>query len=217
MQYKTILFDLDGTITDSGEGIINSVRYALKKMNLEELNQTELYSFIGPPLDDSFKKLVQLSDHSTELAVSYYREYYQTKGMYENQVYKGIVEVLTALKQAGCNLYIATSKPEIYAKQILAHFDLESYFVGIYGASLDGARSKKADVIRYALKSAKITDLNESLMIGDRSHDIVGAKENGLSCMGVLYGFGDRAELESAGADYIAVTPEEIEEIILKE
>lgn len=216
MHYKTILFDLDGTITNSGEGIINSVIYALEKMNLDVLDQAELYSFIGPPLNDSFKKFYHLDDHFTEQAVKYYREYYQTKGIYENRLYEGINNLLTDLQQAGCALYVATSKPEIYAKQILAHFDLDHYFTGIYGASLDGERSKKGDVIEYALKSAGLTDLNGTLMIGDRSHDMIGAKENQLACLGVLYGFGDQIELEKAGADYIAATPEEVEKIIIE-
>ncbi|ALS01660.1 hydrolase [Enterococcus silesiacus] len=216
MQYKTILFDLDGTITASGEGIIQSVRYALNKLKLPILDQEGLYSFIGPPLNDTFKNVYHLDKQTTEQAVSYYREYYQEKGMYENHLYEGILDVLTDLKQAGCSLYIATSKPEIYAKQIVAHFNLDRYFVGIYGASLDGERSKKSDVIRYALNEAKITQLEETLMIGDRSHDIIGAKENHLASLGVLYGFGDLAELEQAGADYIAATPKEIEKVIIK-
>lgn len=199
MQYKTILFDLDGTITDSSEGIINSVTYALEKMNLRLPTKNELYSFIGPPLNDSFKQLYNLDKKSTEQAVSYYREYYQVKGMYQNHVYEGILELLLTLKKADCCLYIATSKPEIYAKKILEHFHLSDYFNGIYGASLDGSRSKKGDVIRYALKEAKISSLNETIMIGDRSHDILGAKENSLASIGVLYGFGDVAELKGQG------------------
>lgn len=216
MQYKTILFDLDGTITDSAEGIIHSVAYALKKMNLYVPAQSELYSFIGPPLNESFKNQYHLDEQLTNQAVRYYRDYYQDKGMYENRIYEGIPKVLADLKQAGCNLYIATSKPEIYAKQILTHFDLAHYFTEIYGASLDGVRSKKGDVIHYALNEAKLTKLEETIMIGDRSHDIVGAKENHLASIGVLYGFGNQAELKIAGADYIAITPEEIEKIILK-
>lgn len=215
MRYKTILFDLDGTITDSGAGIIHSVTYALEKLNLSIPPEAELYSFIGPPLIDSFKTLYDLDTQTAEQAVQYYREYYQAKGMYENQIYKGIPELLNTLQEQGCALYIATSKPEIYAKQIIAHFELSSYFNGIYGASIDGSRSKKGDVIRYALKEAEITTIQEVMMIGDRSHDMIGAKENNLACLGVLYGFGDQAELERAGADYIAATPEAIEKIIL--
>jgi phosphoglycolate phosphatase len=217
MHYKTILFDLDGTITDSGEGIINSVSYALKKMNLPITDKKKLYSFIGPPLNDSFRTFYQLDESSVEQAVNYYRENYQLKGMYENHIYAGIVELLTTLKNAGCHMYIATSKPEVYAKQILDHFDLSGYFTGIYGASLDSKRSKKSDVIRYALTSANIVELKEVVMIGDRSHDILGAKENHLASIGVLYGFGDQAELETADADYLATTPAEIATIILEE
>ncbi|MGM0218386.1 HAD family hydrolase [Enterococcus sp. AZ126] len=216
MQYKTIVFDLDGTITDSGDGIIHSVLYALNKMHVKKPDKHELESFIGPPLKDSFINICQLDDTSADQAVGYYRDYYQAKGMYENHIYEGIPTVLTDLKQKGCTLYVATSKPEIYAKQILAHFDLDQYFTGIYGASLDGIRSKKGDVIHYALKEAQLTKLEKTIMIGDRSHDIVGAKENKLASIGVLYGFGDRVELETAGADYIAVTTEELKEIITK-
>ncbi|MGX7245622.1 HAD family hydrolase [Enterococcus quebecensis] len=216
MLYKTILFDLDGTITDSGEGIIHSVVYALKKMDLKVPKQTELYSFIGPPLNESFKKMYRLDTQSTEQAVEYYRDYYKEKGMYENRVYKGVTELLEALTKAGCRLYIATSKPEVYAKKILDHFGLASYFKGVYGASLNGERSKKGDVIHYALDEAKITNLKETVMIGDRSHDIEGAKENELASIGVLYGFGDAAELEAAGASIIVKTPREIENIIIK-
>ncbi|GGD01370.1 HAD family hydrolase [Enterococcus wangshanyuanii] len=216
MKYTTILFDLDGTITDSGEGIINSVSYALEKMKLPIPNKEQLYSFIGPPLNESFRKLFSLDEPAIEQAVSYYRENYQIRGMYENHVYDGITELLNELKSAGCQLYIATSKPEVYAKQILAHFDLDAYFAGIYGASLDGNRSKKGDVIRYALSSAKITSLEKTVMIGDRSHDIIGAKENQLDSLGVLYGFGDHEELTIAGADHLAKNPKEIANIILE-
>ncbi|WP_429948881.1 HAD family hydrolase [Enterococcus sp. AZ101] len=215
MSYKTILFDLDGTITDSGEGIMHSVVYALKKMKVKIPDQKELYSFIGPPLTDSFKRLYHFDDLKASLAVEYYRDYYQKQGIYENHVYAGISELLINLKAAGCTLYIATSKPEIYAKQILTHFDLSSYFDGIYGASLYGGRSRKGDVIQYALKKSAITNFEETLMVGDRSHDIIGAKENRLTSIGVLYGFGDQAELELAGADYIVETPKEIEKIII--
>lgn len=215
MYYKTILFDLDGTITDSAEGIIHSVVHALEKMKLKVPTQSELYTFIGPPLNDTFKKIYHLDDQAIEQAVNHYREYYQAKGIYENHVYDGIADLLMTLKDAGCTLYIATSKPEIYAKKILAHFRLNSYFEGIYGASLDGSRSNKEDVIRYALKEAKLTQLEEILMIGDRSHDMKGAKENHLDCIGVLYGFGNKEELETAGADYIAETPEEVGNIII--
>lgn len=214
MLYKSVLFDLDGTITDSAEGIIHAVLFAVKKLALKTPSEEQLYSFIGPPLVDSFEKLYGLNNQEAEKAVAYYREYYQEKGIFENYVYKGIPEVLASLKEKGCQLYLATSKPEIYAKQILNHFNLTHYFKGIYGASLDGKRSKKVDVIQYALKEANILNLKETIMIGDRSHDILGAKENGLATIGVLYGFGDQRELEIAGASYIVSTPAEIEKNI---
>lgn len=208
--YKSILFDLDGTITNSAEGIIQAVLFAVKQLGLKTPNEEQLYSFIGPPLADSFEKLYGLNDQEVEKAVAYYREYYQEKGIFESHVYKGIPEVLASLKEKGCQLYLATSKPEIYAKQILNYFNLTHYFKGIYGASLDGKRSKKGDVIQYALKEANILNLSETIMIGDRSHDILGAKENELASIGVLYGFGNQYELEIAGASYIVSTPTEI-------
>jgi phosphoglycolate phosphatase len=215
MLYKTILFDLDGTITDSGAGIINSVRYALEKMSLEVPDDNELASFIGPPLYESFQKNFQLNETASNQAIAYYREYYQEKGIYENYLYEGIPALLAELKQAQAQLYIATSKPEVFAKQILDYFDAAHYFTGIYGATLDSRRSKKGDVIRYALAQGVIQDLQRTVMIGDRRHDILGAKENNLASIGVLYGFGDRSELTLAEADYIVSAPAEIGQLIL--
>ncbi|MFK4567588.1 HAD family hydrolase [Enterococcus sp. UD-01] len=215
MLYKTILFDLDGTITDSGAGIINSVRYALEKMSLEVPDDNELASFIGPPLYESFQKNFQLNETASNQAIAYYREYYQEKGIYENYLYEGIPALLAELKQAQAQLYIATSKPEVFAKQILDYFDAAHYFTGIYGATLDSRRSKKGDVIRYALAQGVIQDLQRTVMIGDRRHDILGAKENNLASIGVLYGFGDRSELTLAKADYIVSAPAEIGQLIL--
>lgn len=215
MLYKTILFDLDGTITDSGAGIINSVRYALEKMSLEVPDDNELASFIGPPLYESFQKNFQLNETASNQAIAYYREYYQEKGIYENYLYEGIPALLAELKQAQAQLYIATSKPEVFAKQILDYFDAAHYFTGIYGATLDSRRSKKGDVIRYALAQGVIQDLQRTVMIGDRRHDILGAKENNLASIGVLYGFGDRSELTLAKADYVVSAPAEIGQLIL--
>lgn len=216
MKYTNILFDLDGTITDSEAGILNSIVYALNKMNISAPEKNSLRVFIGPPLKESFQKLFHLSEHEAEQAIKYYREYYEEIGMFENKIYTGIVEVLTSLQKAGCQLYIATSKPEIYAKKILTYFQLEKFFKGIYGASLDGIRSQKAAVIHYGLEQAKITPANGTIMIGDRSHDINGARENVLESIGVLYGFGDYAELKKARATYIVENPKEIEQLLLK-
>lgn len=209
MNKQTLFFDLDGTITDSGPGILNSVQYALKKLQLPIPEITQLYSFIGPPLKDSFMKMYKLDEAAANRAIRCYREYYVEKGMYENLVYEGIPELLESLNRSGYTLYVATSKPEVFAKQILDHFDLTKYFKGIYGASLDSSRSSKGAVIRYAMESEDASAA-DSLMIGDREHDVLGAKENQLDCIGVLYGYGDRAELEAAGAIYLAETPEMI-------
>ncbi|MHC5229754.1 HAD family hydrolase [Enterococcus sp. LJL99] len=216
MNNKILLFDLDGTITDSAEGIINSVIYALEKMSQPVPEKKELYSFIGPPLKESFETICQLNEVDAQRAVTYYREYYQKEGLYQNQVYQGIPELLIHLNELGYPLYIATSKPEVFAKEILVHFELTGYFKGIYGASLDGVRSKKADVIAYALKEAKLEMKKDVIMIGDRKHDILGGKENNLDTIGVLYGFGNREELQIAQATYLAATPNEIMEIVEK-
>ncbi|MDU4029717.1 MAG: HAD hydrolase-like protein, partial [Enterococcus faecalis] len=153
--YQTILFDLDGTITDSGSGIMRSILYATEQLGWPAPSEETLRSFIGPPLYESFLHMAP-SAEAAQQAVSHYRAYYQRKGMFENHVYPGIPEVLTRLKEAGAKLYIATSKPEEFAKKIITHFDLDRYFTGIYGASMDGHRSKKADVIQYALTEAQL-------------------------------------------------------------
>ncbi|MHC5218487.1 HAD family hydrolase [Enterococcus sp. LJL128] len=214
MRYSALLFDLDGTITDSGKGIINSVTYALKKMKVAVSPQDNLRSFIGPPLKDSFMTNYDLDETAAEKAVAYYREYYRETGIYENTVYEGIPEVLKQLKQAGCQLYIATSKPEHFARQIADYFQLTDFFEGIYGASMDGIRSKKGDVIRYALNNGNINPA-EAVMIGDREHDILGAAENNLPAVGVLYGYGSKEELTVAGAYKILSKPVELADLLI--
>lgn len=209
-EYQTYLFDLDGTITDSSAGITNSVMYALKKFGIEEGDRRKLYKFIGPPLTDSFREYYGFSEKKAWEAVAYYREYYQEKGIFENKVYDGFEDMLRTLKSAGKRLIVATSKPEIYAGRIIEHFGLSSYFDYVAGMELDGGRGTKAEVIRYALKVCGIEDKQTVLMVGDREHDVIGAKEAGIDCLGVLYGFGDREELERAGADYIVEAPGDI-------
>lgn len=208
--YHTILFDLDGTLTDPGEGITNSVAYALEKWNIYVENRTELYSFIGPPLKDSFMDFYSFSEEQAEQAVACYREYFQDRGIFENVVYEGVEEMLKTLKASGRKVILATSKPEEFAVRILEHFHLAAYFDFIGGASMDGTRVKKADVISYALKESKVTDLSGTVMIGDRKHDILGAAQAGLDSIGVLYGYGDEAELREAGALYLAERVEDI-------
>ena len=204
--YNTILFDLDGTLTDPGIGITNSVAYALSKWNIEVTDRSELYKFIGPPLLDSFAGYYGFSEEDCQKALTYYREYFRSKGIYENEVYPGVVEMLETLKNSGKKIVLATSKPEEFAIIILKHFDLYKYFDFVAGATMDESRNKKGDVIKYALESCGIdkTDLKDVIMVGDRKHDVHGATENDLDCIGVLFGYGDREELETAGAKYIA-------------
>lgn len=208
--YNTILFDLDGTLTDPGIGITNSVAYALKKHGIEVTDRTKLYPFIGPPLLDSFQRFYGFSEEQSEQAVADYREYFREKGLFENEVYSGVEELLQRLKESGRRLIIATSKPEEFAVKILKHFGLASYFDYIVGATMDSSRSKKGDVIAYALEVCGITDKTDVVMVGDREHDVLGAKGNGLDSVGVLYGYGSREELEKAGATCVAETVEDI-------
>ncbi len=208
--YTLILFDLDGTLTDPAEGITNSVAYALNKFGIEVADKTQLYKFIGPPLADSFMEYYGFSEEQAQEAIACYRRYFTEKGMFENIVYEGIEELLKSLKSREKRLCVATSKPEPFAKAILEHFNLAQYFECIAGATLDQSRVKKADVIAYALEKCGITDCSTAVMVGDREHDVFGAAAHFIDCIGVLYGYGDRAELESAGALYIAAKPEGI-------
>ena len=214
MSYDYLLFDLDGTLTDPGEGITNSVKYALNKQGISVADKKELYCFIGPPLSESFSKYYGFSMEESLKCVEYYREYYGDRGIFENLLFSGIAELLAELQSSGKNIILATSKPEFYAKQILDHFNLTKYFNHICGASMDESRNRKADVIRYALNTAAIDDLSRAVMIGDREQDINGARVNGLDSIGVLFGYGDRPELESAGATYIAESVEDIKKFI---
>ena len=209
-RYQYYLFDLDGTLTDSGEGIMNSIRYALDKFGITEYDEAVLRKFIGPPLAECFQKYFDLSQEEARTGIDYYREYYTAGGMFENAVYDGVKELLEGLKAQGKTLLVATSKPELFAKQILEHFELAQYFDCIAGASMDETRVRKDEVIAYALQQYQGVELEDAVMIGDRSHDIMGGKANGMDTIGVLYGFGSREELEEAGADWIAERPEEI-------
>ncbi len=212
-KYNVILFDLDGTITDPGIGITNSVAYALKKYGITVEDRAELYKFIGPPLHESFEKFYGLDGLQ---AVEDYREYYRDRGIYENLVYDGVEEMLKKLNDAGKKVILATSKPEIFAREVLRHFGLTDYFYYAAGANLDGTLTDKAEVIAYALREGGVTDKSTVVMIGDREHDIIGAKKNGIDSMGVLYGYGSREELEAAGADYVAATVEELTRILTR-
>ena len=214
MNYKTAIFDLDGTITDSGPGIMNAIRYAVKKRGLPDVPEEVLRSFIGPPLKEQFRSVFGLSDDEGTIMVATYREYYGEKGIFENRVYDGAPEVLQMLQEAGVRILMATSKPEKYAKQIAEHFGFDKYFDFIGGACMDGRRTDKHDVIEYVIDSCKVCREN-TVMIGDRRHDMIGASKAGIRSIGVLYGYGSREELEEAGAERIAVTPGDIVKFIL--
>lgn len=212
--YTTVLFDLDGTITDSGAGILNSIRYTLKKNNIVIEDETELNKFVGPPLHDSFINFCGFSPEESVKAVEYYREYYREKGIYENELYDGVEAMLQELVNAGKKIILATSKPEVFAVEILRYFQIDKYFDFAGGATMDGVRSKKADVIAYALEKGSVTDLSSAVMVGDREQDIFGAKEAGIDSIGVLYGYGGKAELQSAGATYIAGTVKDVIKLV---
>lgn len=216
LKYKYILFDLDGTITDSAAGITNSVAYALKKLEAPVPPYSELLKFIGPPLLPAFSEFCGFDEEKAKKAVNFYREYYPEKGIFECRLYDNIEPVLGSLSKSGAKLILATSKPEIFANRITEHFGLNKYFYYIAGATLDKSRSEKSQVISYALSACNITDKSSAVMVGDRYHDIMGAHENGIECIGVLYGFGSREELENSGADYIAQTPNDILKITTK-
>lgn len=204
MTYKTVLFDLDGTVTDPGIGITNSIMYALHKFGIEVEDRTSLYPFIGPPLKESYHKYYGFDEAKQEQGVVWYREYYRDKGIFENILYDGMDRLLKQIKDSGRQVVLATSKPEEFADRILKHFGIAQYFDFVAGAAMDDTRTKKTEVIEYALTSCGITDVSTAVMVGDREYDILGAKAFGMDSIGVLYGYGDRQELEAAGATYIA-------------
>lgn len=206
---ENILFDLDGTLTDPMLGITKSVQYALASFGIVEDSLERLTPFIGPPLKGSFQKFYGFSEEKAEEALAKYREYFSVTGMFENKVYEGIPALLEALKQQNKKVILATSKPEIYARQILEHFHLLSYFDFVGGSLLDGRRVEKPDVIQYVLEENHITADN-AVMIGDRCFDITGGRQHRLSTIGVLYGYGSRQELEEAGAQCIAESVSEL-------
>lgn len=220
MNQKThILFDLDGTLTDPKEGITKSVRYALNRFGIQVDDLDSLCPFIGPPLTDSYKKYYGLSDEQAWQGVLVYREYFSRQGWHENKEYPGIREMLTALKAAGKILMVATSKPEEFAVRILEHFKLAEYFDFIGGADMEETRSRKGDVIRYVLEECGLGSGREAaskaVMVGDREHDVLGARECGLECIGVLYGYGSRKELENCKAAHVAGTVQDLEKLLL--
>ncbi len=204
---KNILFDLDGTLTDSGEGIINCAILALEHFGLPIPTREELRVIVGPPLDQSFIRF-GVPKECTDEAIRVYRSRYTTVGKFENYPYPGIRETLQALKEAGHRLFVATSKPETMSVEILEKFELAEYFDLICGATLDGSRSHKADVIAYLL--GQVENLENVVMVGDTKFDVLGAKEHGIPTIGVAWGYGTREEMLEAGAVAIAENPEDL-------
>ena len=207
LQYKTtLLFDLDGTLTDPAAGIMKSVKYALSHYDITIEDLDSLKVFIGPPLQDSFVKYFGLSKKDADDAIWKYREYYGDKGIYECTLYPSIEKLLEGLSAQGKMLLLATSKPTVYAVKVLENFGILGRFAFVGGSELDGTRTQKDEVIAHVLSSMGITPGDRLLMLGDRSYDILGAHKNGMQALGLCYGYGSREELVQAGADYIADT-----------
>ncbi|MBR1429830.1 MULTISPECIES: HAD hydrolase-like protein [Ruminococcus] len=212
-KFDTLLFDLDGTLTDSTEGILNCLIYAIERMGFEVPEDTNI--FLGPPIRQSFAEFLGMNGEQVDEAVRIFRERYSDTGLFENRVYDGIPGMLERLKSGGKRLMVATSKPQVYAVRIFERFGLAQYFEIVGGAELDGSRDYKDEVIEYVLAKAGITDRSTVLMIGDRRQDVLGAHKTDIECMGILWGYGSVEELTQAGADYIARTPQEAADMLL--
>ena len=214
--YETILFDLDGTLTDSGLGITRAVQYALGQMGYDVPPRESLFSFIGPPLHKSFRRHCGIGEEEAVEMVRQFRVYYnEMGGILENEVYPGIRELLSDLKQAGKRLMVATSKPQAAAELVMHHFGLDEFIPEIIGGTDDPRRNTKGKVIAWALREYGV-DPSTAVMVGDREHDIQGAAENGIPAIGITWGYGDRAELEGAGAAAVFDSPAETAEYILR-
>jgi len=208
----TLFFDLDGTLTDPKPGITGSIQYALRKLGRPEPSQDDLVWCIGPPLRASFATLLgddSLADRGVEL----YRERFSDVGLFENSVYPDIAQILAALGQPSRRIFVATSKPHVFARRIIDHFGLARHFEHVFGSELDGTRVHKSDLLAYALTQTGV-DPSQAIMIGDRSHDMIGAKANGMGTIGVTYGYGSREELTAAGANHLCSSPRALLELI---
>lgn len=207
MKYEHIFFDLDGTLTDPALGITNAIIYARKKWGLDPGKNEDYYKFIGPPMPKSYETYWGFTPEQAKQFLADYREHYSVIGLFENQPYPGMAEMLEKLKAVGCKLYVATSKPTDMSVKILEKFDLAKYFEIISGSDPNQPDSTKADVIRHAQKACGI-DMTYAVMVGDRSYDVLGARECGIGCVGAGYGYGSFEELTGAGAEYVADTVE---------
>lgn len=210
---KYILFDLDGTLTDSKEGITKCVSYALLRFGIERRPE-ELTSFVGPPLKEQFMKYASLSEEDGKKAVEVYRERFSTVGIFENRLYEGILPMLDELKKSGMVLAVATSKPQVFAERIGEKYGIAPYMQCIVGSRLDGTLTDKAQVIKKTMEMLG-AEPDNTLMVGDREHDCIGAHKNGIACIGAKYGYPEEGELENAGAERIARTVEELKSILI--
>lgn len=206
---RAVLFDLDGTVLDSQTGVFRSIEYAMNKLHLTMPPQSDLIAFLGPPIHQGFTTVCHVPPHLVEDAVTYYREYYNDVGKFEASIYAGIADTLQRIRQDGKRCYITTSKPQVFAKQILSHFGITDLFDEIYGCELDGTRSEKADVLAYCLEQQGLKS-GEVILVGDRLYDVNGAQKLSMECVGILYGYGTREELEAAGATYICDNTDEL-------
>lgn len=212
--FEYILFDLDGTLTDPKEGITKSVQYALASVDIDEPDLDKLEPFIGPPLHESFMEFYGFDRDMAMKLVEKYRERFNVTGIFENKIYPGIADMLKVLKEAGCKIYIASSKPTVLVERILDHFDIRKYFDSVVGSNLDGTRTKKEEVVEEALRQLACVK-EKTAMVGDRKFDIEGARAFGLIGVGVSFGYAQGNELEEAGADYIVDSVEELQKLLL--
>lgn len=214
MKYKYVFFDLDGTLTDPQEGITNCVKYALEYFGIHEEDHSKLMRFIGPPLVDSFREFYGFDQGRALSAVEKYRERFSETGIFENRVYDGVYDMLQKLIDAGRVLVLATSKPKIYADRIMSKYRLRPYFKLISGSELDGTRNVKNEVIDYAIDKLGC-ERDRVIMVGDRKHDILGAKKCSVASCGVRFGYAEEGELEDAGADFIADSMDDLLKILM--
>ena len=209
---RTVFFDLDGTLTDPRPGIVRSIQYALDRLGRPVPEEEKLLWCIGPPLRSSFVQLLE-GEAEADRAVALYRERFGEVGLYENALYPGIEVLLSELTASGWTAHVATSKPHVYATRIVEHFGLSPYFGEVFGSELSGERSDKGDLLAHALDRSGASKPS-SVMIGDRSHDMVGAEKNGLAGVGVLYGYGSRDELVRAGARTVVERVDELSDVL---
>lgn len=214
-RFEHIFFDLDGTLTDPAEGITNSIAYVLDYYKIDYPSKKALERHIGPPLHKTFITEYGFDENSAELAIQKYREYFSDKGIFENRLFDGIPEMLSGLKAKSKKIYLATSKPQYYAKKILEHFDIAKYFDFVSGCELDGTRSQKTEVIEHICENVGLKDLSTSVMVGDRKYDIEGAHHFGMPCIAVLFGYGSMEEFKEAKADYIVESVEELYNLLI--